>query len=269
LEIADLPRSTFYYEVKHFSGKAEKDKELLGLIEKIFRDNRGKYGCPRITQELQNRGFAVNKKRVERIMRENSISAYPRKRRYHSYKGQVGKLAPNILDRDFSTSQPYEKLGTDITQFITQYGKLYLSPIIDFHTREILAYDLSERPSFNQIKRMLDCLIREHGEYLNGAILHSDQGWQYQMLYYQKFLREHGITQSMSRKGNCLDNSPTENFFGRMKTEMYYDKEFSFKSLNHLKKAIHEYILYYNNDRIVSRLKTSPAAYRHSFHDTG
>ena len=264
-----MPRSTFYYEVKHFSYKAEKDKELLHLIEEIFRDNKGKYGCPRITQELQNRGFAVNKKRVERIMRENGISAYPKKRQYHSYKGQVGKLAPNILDRDFSTSRPYEKLGTDITQFITQYGKLYLSPIIDFHTREILAYDLSERPSFNQIKRMLDRLVCEHGEHLNGAILHSDQGWQYQMLYYQKFLREHGMTQSMSRKGNCLDNSPTENFFGRMKAEMYYDKEFSFKSLNHLKKVIHEYILYYNNVRIVSRLKTSPVVCRQSFYDTG
>ena len=137
-----------------------------------------------------------------------------------------------------------------------------------FHTREILAYDLSERPSFIQIKRMLDRLVCAHGEHLNGAILHSDQGWQYQMLYYQKFLLEHGMTQSMSRKGNCLDNSPTENFFGRMKTEMYYDKEFSFKSLNHLKKGIHEYILYYNNDRIVSRLKTSPAACRHSFNES-
>lgn len=269
LKIADLPRSTFYYQLKHFNDQEEKDRELLNLIREIFRENHCKYGSPRITQELRNRGYPVNRKRIERIMRENRISAMPRRRKYRSYRGEVGRIAPNILNQDFSTEKPYEKLGTDVTVFITQYGKLYLSPVIDFHTREVLAYDLSEHPTFSQIRRMLDRLVSQHGDQLQGTILHSDQGWQYQMRYYRKFLKEHGIIQSMSRKGNCLDNSPTENFFGRLKTEIYYDREYSFRSLTDLKKTINRYINYYNQERIVSRLGTSPTKYRHIFDKTG
>lgn len=269
LKIADLPRSTFYYQLKHFHDQKEKDHELLDMIEDIFRKNHCKYGSPRITQELKNNGYRVNKKRVERIMRENRISAMPKKHRYRSYRGEVGRIAPNVLNRDFSTERPYEKLGTDVTVFITQHGKLYLSPIIDFHTREILSYDLSEHPTFSQIRRMLDDLVNRHGSRLGGAILHSDQGWQYQMRYYRKFLKEHGMIQSMSRKGNCLDNSPTENFFGRLKTEIYYDKEYSFRSLSDLKRTIKRYIDYYNQERIVLKLGTSPARYRQKLDNTG
>lgn len=262
LKIARISRSTFYYEWDHLNYKKEKDESLLSEIEQIFNSNHKKYGSPRITQELKNRGYTVNRKRVERIMRENRITAFPRKRQYHSYKGTVGKTAPNILDRNFTTTGPYQKLGTDVTLFITQYGKLYLSPTIDFHTREILAYDLSEHPNFNQIKRMLNGLTNNHGDRLKGAILHSDQGWQYQMKYYHKYLEDNGMIQSMSRKGNCLDNSPTENFFGRLKTEIYYDNEYRFKSLQHLKRVIEKYIKYYNEERIVSKIKTSPVRYR-------
>ena len=262
LEIAGLARSTFNYVKKHIGDKERRDAAILKEIENIFQSNNGKYGYPRITIELQNRGYNINKKRVARIMRENNIRAARKKRRYNSYKGTVGKIAPNILNRDFSTTEPYQKLGTDVTVFITPHGKLYLSPIIDFHTREILAYDLSEHPNMQQIRRMLDRLIKKHGDYLDGAIMHSDQGWQYQMLYYRKFLKEHNITQSMSRKGNCLDNSPTENFFGRLKTDMYYDKEYSFKSLEELRHNIKNYIRYYNEERIVTRLRTNPQDYR-------
>ena len=115
---------------------------------------------------------------------------------------------------------------------------------------------------------MLEKLIRDHGEHLEGAIMHSDQGWQYQMLYYRKFLQDHNIIQSMSRKGNCLDNSPTENFFGRLKTDMYYDKEYSFKSLSELKRNIRRYIRYYNEERIVTRLRTNPHQCRNSYYES-
>lgn len=266
LEIAGLARSTFYYQVRHFDDRKEKDAELLEKIKEIYLKNHGKYGSPRITQELKNRGYNINKKRIARIMQENGIKAFVRKRKYHSYRGDVGKIAPNVLKQDFKTERPYEKMGTDVTMFITQYGKLYLSSVIDFHTREILAYDISENPTFSQIRRMLKQLLLQHGDNIKGATLHSDQGWQYQMQYYHKFLKEHGMMQSMSRKGNCLDNSPTENFFGRLKTEIYYDKEYSFKSLEELKNTIHEYIKYYNNQRIVGRLKMSPVEYRKSYY---
>lgn len=262
LEIAKMSRTTFYYEQKHMHDKEKKDAALLKEIEEIFYSNNKQYGSPRITIELQRRGYNVNKKRVARIMKENGIYAAKKKRRYNSYKGTVGKIAPNILNRDFGTTRPYEKLGTDITVFITPHGKLYLSPVIDFHTREILAYDVSEHPNMMQIRRMLWKLTNQHGESLKGAILHSDQGWQYQMVYYRKYLKEHEIIQSMSRKGNCLDNSPTENFFGRLKAEMYYDKEYSFRSLKELKANISDYIRYYNQERIVTRLKTNPQNFR-------
>lgn len=267
LDIAKLPKSTYFYALSHMNYKDEKDKDIADRIEKIFNENKQKYGYIRITQELKNMGYTINKKKVARIMKERHLSGINKTRQYRSYKGQVGKIVPNILDRDFVTTKPYQKLGTDITQFITQYGKLYLSPIVDFHTREILAYDISITPNFEQIRRMMKMLKKNHGDKIKGAILHSDQGYQYQIQGYRKILKDFGIIQSMSRKGNCLDNSPTENFFGRLKTEIYYDKEYTFKSLDELRKNIEQYIEYYNNQRIVIKIGMSPIAYRRQFEE--
>jgi len=204
------------------------------------------------------------------------LTASPRKRAYRSYRGQIGKICRNALlvkkfkndsnvyfyERNFGATKPYQVLGTDVTQFQIGSGKLYLSPIIDFYTREILGYDLSNSPNYAQIRRMIAMMIKNHGESFRGSILHSDQGYQYQMIAYQKLLKSHGIIQSMSRKGNCLDNSPTENFFGRLKTEIFYDQEFEYKSLDELRKAIEDYIKYYNEDRIVVRFGDSPTNVR-------
>ncbi|MFA5762964.1 MAG: IS3 family transposase, partial [Bacilli bacterium] len=163
---------------------------------------------------------------------------------------------------NFEATRPYEILGTDVTQFQISVGKLYLSPIIDFYTREILGYDISDSPNYAQIRRMVSMMINNHGESFKDSILHSDQGYQYQMKAYQKLLKNHGLIQSMSRKGNCLDNSPTENFFGRLKTEIFYDQEYEYKSLNELKRAIESYIKYYNEERIVVRFGDSPSNVR-------
>ena len=195
-------------------------------------------------------------------MKVMGLHAMPKRRMYKSYRGTVCKIADNLLNQTFTTSRPYEKLGTDITQFRTPFGKLYLSPIIDFHTREVLAYDLSTNPDMKQITRMLDQLMQQHGNNLQQTILHSDQGYQYQVKLYEKYLKDHGIIQSMSRKGNTLDNAPTENFFGRLKEEVYYPREYSFTSLDEVKQTIHQYIRYYNEERIVNRLKTNPTDYR-------
>lgn len=247
--------------------KDKKDKFYEDLILEIYQNNYQKYGIPRITVSLNrtllNLGLPkVNHKKVERLMIKLGLKARPKQRKYVSYKGTVGRIAPNILNRDFDTDRPYQKIGTDITVFIMPFGKLYLSPIIDFHTREVLAYNLSESPDFRQIRRMFDDLVEKHGDNISGAILHSDQGWQYQMEKYRVRLKELELTQSMSRKGNCLDNSPTENFFGRMKEEMFYGKEHVYKNMNQLKQAINEYIEYYNYVRIVNKLGMSPIEYR-------
>lgn len=260
--------------------KANKDLPIKNLILDIFTTNYCKYGVPRITLELRNRGININKKRVERLMRELKIKARPHTKRYNSYKGEIGKICKNQLlkeeekdkriryRRTFETTKPFEKLGTDITVFITKFGKLYLSPVIDFHTREILSYNISENPNYAQVRTMLNDMFKKYGHKLDGAILHSDQGYQYQMKAYQETLKKHKIVQSMSRKGNCLDNSPTENFFGRLKEEIFYGKEDSITSLEDLKTKIETYIKYYNDSRIVGRIKTSPTKYRQQLMST-
>jgi len=195
-------------------------------------------------------------------MHKYHLSAAPKRRKYSSYKGEVGTLVKNIVGRKFDVGQPFKVLGTDVTQFNVGEEKLYLSPIIDFHTREILAYDLSIHPNMHQIRRMMNSLINKFGSFLNGCILTSDQGWQYQQKWYQDFLKKHGIIQSMSRKGNCLDNSPTENFFGRLKEEVFFGQEWRYETIDELKSAIDKWILYYNHTRIVVRIKESPINYR-------
>ena len=267
LRIAGISKQIYHYERKHLNDKDNKDKIYEEIILDIYNSNYQKYGIPRITVELNKRLKEqhlpkVNHKKVERLMIKLGIKARPKKRKYISYKGTVGRIAPNLLNRDFSTDGPYQKIGTDVTVFIMPFGRLYLSPIIDFHTREVLAYDLSENPDFRQINHMFEDLKNKHGDYIAGATMHSDQGWQYQMEKYRLKLKELDINQSMSRKGNCLDNSPTENFFGRMKEEMFYGKEHLYKTMTSLKESIVEYIEYYNYIRIVNRLGMSPIEYR-------
>ena len=265
LKILKLNKSTYYYAEKHFDEQIAKESDLEHEVLEIFEENYRHYGWPRITLELKKRGYVVNHKKVQKIMTKLGLKATPKRRKYSSYYGDVGRIAPNILARNFGTTGPYQKLGTDITQFITPYGKLYLSPIIDFHTREVLAYDISTHPDMHQIKRMFKMLVEKHGDKLLGAFIHSDQGYQYQHPLYQKLVRDCGMIQSMSRKGNCLDNSPTENFFGRLKTEMYYPCEYDFDSLDEVKQEIIKYIEYHNNQRLVWKNKECPTKYRESF----
>ena len=192
-------------------------------------------------------------------MKYLNIQGKQRKSRYKSYKGEVGKIAPNILNRDFVAKAPFQKLTTDVTEFAVCDEKVYLSPILDIYNNEIISYSISTSPNFNQTREMLNGLIHKLPANVQ-TILHSDQGWQYQMKEYQRILKENNITQSMSRKGNCLDNSVMENFFGRLKTEMFYGERF--ESVNTFIDKLREYIYYYNNERIILKLKMSPVKYR-------
>lgn len=195
-------------------------------------------------------------------MKELGLQSFVRVRRYRSYKGNYGKVAPNILKRDFKADKPNSKWVTDVTQFNVLDTKIYLSPIVDLFNGEVISYNISESPNFHQIEDMLDKAFIRISDNTN-LILHSDQGWQYQMQGYHKMLEEKGIQQSMSRKGNCLDNSPMENFFGKMKNEMFYGYEYTFETLDDLKIAMEEYIEYYNTQRITVKLKgLTPVQYR-------
>ena len=231
--------------------------ELISEIQEIFNDNKGRYGVRRVHRELLNRGYHVNHKRVQRLMHENRLLGKRPKEKYHSYKGEVGKIADNIINRDFSTTAPLQKWTTDVSQFSFSWGKCYFSPILDMNTNEIISYDLSLSPNMEQIKRMLSKALKKFPS-VTGLIFHSDQGWQYQHAFFRNTLKEHGIIQSMSRKGNCYDNCIMETFFGRLKNEMFYGYEKDYDSFDKFAKAVDEYIDYYNNQRIQAKTKWMP-----------
>lgn len=262
LKLAELSRSTFYYYLNLLQ-KEDKYAGLKEQIKSIFYEHKGRYGYRRITLELRNRGLKVNHKTVQRLMNILGLKSIQRpKRRYSSYKGTIGKVADNLLKRDFKANSPNQKWVTDITEFKVNNEKLYLSPIVDLFNGEIVSYNMSRHPVFQQVIDMIEKALISVGD-VKGLILHSDQGWQYQMKQYQSILESNGIKQSMSRKGNCLDNSCAENFFGILKSELFYPKEKEYKNVKELEKDIIEYIEYYNNRRIKSKLKgMSPVQYR-------
>ena len=244
--------------------KPDKDQGLKAEIQSIFTEHKGNYGYRRIHLELRNRGFLVNHKRVQRLMNVLNLQARIRqKRKYSSHKGDIGKKADNLIQRQFEASKPMEKCYTDVTEFAIPAStqKLYLSPVLDGFNSEIVAYNLSTSPNLEQVKSMLDQAFSE--DHYTNTILHSDQGWQYQHQYYHHFLEDKGIQPSMSRKGNSPDNGMMESFFGILKSEMFYGYEKTFHSLEQLEQAIVDYIDYYNNKRIKVKLKgLSPVQYR-------
>ena len=263
LKAIKLARSTYYYHLKQLD-KPDKDQELKAEVQLIFIEHKGNYGYRRIHLELRNRGYLVNQKRVQRLMKVLNLQAKMRqKRKYSSRKGDVGKKADNLIQRQFEGSKTMEKCYTDVTEFAIPASsqKLYLSPVLDGFNSEIIAYNLSTSPNLEQVKTMLEQAFTEK-RYEN-TILHSDQGWQYQHDSYHQFLEGKGIQASMSRKGNSPDNGMMESFFGILKSEMFYGYEKSFQSLKQLEQAIVDYIDYYNNKRIKVKLKgLSPVQYR-------
>ena len=263
LEEARLPRSTYYYQLKQLY-QPDKDKELKDEIQVIFTENKGNYGYRRIHLELRNRGYAVNHKKVQRLMKVLGLTVrIRRKRKYSSYQGEIGKKADNLIQHQFEAAKPMEKCYTDVTEFAIPASnqKLYLSPVLDGFNSEIIAYNLSTSPNLDQVEAMLNQAFSE--DHYTNTILHSDQGWQYQHQYYHHFLEGKGIQPSMSRKGNSPDNGMMESFFGILKSEMFYGYEKTFHSLEQLEQAIVDYIDYYNNKRIKIKLKgLSPVQYR-------
>lgn len=254
--IAGLSTSTYYRLYKPY---ADKYSELKSAIRMVFAENKGRYGYRRITVQLRKEGWTVNHKTIQKLMKTLCLKAKVRKVKYNSYKGEVGKVAENLLNRNFHAAAPNEKWVTDVTQFNVCGKKIYLSPIMDLYNNEIVSYAISENPSFWQTQEMLEKAIRTRPAAM--PILHSDQGWQYQMRQYQELLAMQGIHQSMSRKATCLDNAPMESFFGRLKQEMFYGKRFT--SVEHFISELNVYLDYYNNRRIsIKRKGLSPVQYR-------
>ncbi|RXZ00934.1 IS3 family transposase [Fictibacillus sp. S7] len=259
VEVAGIPRSTYYYWMKQ-KNRADKYHEVKAVIQQIFNEHQGRYGYRRIRWELQNQGYSLNHKTVRRLMNKMKIKSLVKVKKYRSYRGNVGKIAPNVIARKFQAVKPNEKWVTDVTEIQLHGEKLYLSPVLDLYNGEIVAYQMEHRPVYSLVSKMLDKAFKQLKEN-DAPILHSDQGWHYQMKPYQHALKEKNITQSMSRKGNCLDNAAMESFFGLLKSELLYLKEF--ESMEHFKKELEQYIDYYNKNRIKAKLKgMSPVQYR-------
>lgn len=265
LNCIHMARSSFYYYSKR-SRITDKYCDIKILIHNLYHKHKGRLGYRRLTLLLrQQQGIIINHKTVLRLMRILGLKSLIRVKKYKSYKGQQGAIAPNLLNRNFKAEKPNQKWATDVTEFNVSGKKLYLSPIIDLYNQEIISYELSDRPCFKSVIAMLDKALKKVNN-PTSLLLHSDQGWQYQMKQYQLLLQQKGIVQSMSRKGNCLDNAVIENFFGILKSELFYLKKYD--SILQLKQEINEYIKYYNNDRIKLNLNgMSPIQYRAHFLD--
>ena len=253
----DLKRSTYYYHLSH----PENDRyaDVRPLVREAFSRTANGMGYRQIALVLRNeQGLCISGKTVLKLMREEGFLCTIRRKRYNSYRGEEGKVAGNVLDRDFRTDGPMEKLVTDITEFAQPWGRAYLSPVMDLYNNEIVAWAIAERATMAQIDEMMARLEPRLGR---SALLHSDQGWQYQMKTFQLKLSELGIVQSMSRKATCLDNACMEGFFGHMKDEFF--RGVRFESFEAFKTALDAYIVYWNTRRYQPALKgMAPVQYR-------
>ena len=259
LKLAGIPRSTYYYILKRLDCP-DRHMSLRGSIRDICVKHSGRYGYRRVTMALRRQGIVVNHKLVMRLMKEEGLTSLVRMKRYRSYKGEVGRVAPDLLQRNFRAAKPQQKWVTDVTEFSLYGQKLYLSPILDLFNGEIVSFTLSDRPTLQPVLDMLKQAFKALPQDAN-LIFHSDQGWQYQHKEFQRILRLKGAQQSMSRKGNCLDNSMMERFFAVLKSELLYLQKFD--SMEHFRTELVRYIHYYNHDRMKLKLKgMSPVEYR-------
>lgn len=259
LHAAQLPRSTFYYQAKAL-GMPDRHDDLKAKIQAVYEKHGGLYGYRRVTAALRRDGRQVNHKTVQRLMRKMGMKSRVRVKKFRSYRGELGKAAPNLLNREFTAAQANQKWVTDVTEFSVAGKKLYLSPIMDLYNGEIVAYETSPRPDFSLVMNMLKKAAKKCRGMV-GPLLHSDQGWHYRMTPYRAALARYGMKQSMSRKGNCFDNAAMESFFATLKSEYFHLTDF--KDVEQLNAGLKRYIDYYNRHRIKLKLgDMSPVEYR-------
>ena len=263
LAAAGLAKSSYRYALAH--PKAPTRPELRGAVAEVFSRTPNGCGHRQVAMCLRaERGVAVSDKTVLKVMREMGLRCRIRREtdhhRYSSYRGEVGETFENVLGRDFSADGPWQKMGTDVTEFRQPWGKAYLAPVYDFGTREVVAWSVSRSPNLAQQREMLGMLEERMpgGEH---PVLASDQGWQYQHPLYVGRLKAAGITQSMSRKGNCLDNACTEGLFGHLKDE--FSRGRTWADYESFKADLEAYIVHWNTRRRQAALGgLTPAEFR-------
>ena len=255
LECSGLARSTYYYALAHPVKPTR--PELHRAVAEIFSRTTNGCGHRQIAMCLRAElGARIADKTVLKIMREMGICCRIRREtdyhRYSSYKGVVGKTFENVIGRDFSADGPWKKMGTDVTEFKQAWGKAYFAPVYDFGSKEIVAWSVSRGPNMVQQKALLDQLLAKIPKGVT-PILHSDMGWQYQHSAWCKRLKDAGVIQSMSRKGNCIDNGATEQVFGHLKDEFFRGK--TWPNFESFKADLDAYVMYWNTQRRQVKLK--------------
>jgi putative transposase len=264
LGIAGLARSTFFYHQARLR-RSDPQAELKSAVKTAFDQAKHRYGHRRVHAVLARQGWRVAKKTVLKLMRQLGLHCpVRRRRRYVSYRGEVGKTAPNVLDRKFDAEAPNQKWVTDVTEFRLGDRKLYLSPVMDLFDHQIIAYTIGNSPNLALTNNSLRDALATLGPGPSpgqALLVHSDQGFQYQHRSWQRLLAGAGATQSMSRKANCHDNAVIENWFGHLKEELFHHTTYA--DTRAFVAALHDYITWYNNHRISTNLKgLSPVQYR-------
>ena len=264
LEKLNFSRSSYYYQRKK-QKQPDKYSSLQKTITSVFQANNSCYGYRRIHEALRKQGTIISEKIIRRIMRENGLYAVqPRTRKYNSYLGEISPAVNNVIDRDFHAEKPNKKWLTDITEFAIPEGKVYLSPIIDCFDGMVISWSIGTSPNATLVNSMLDKAIAQlpPNEY---PVIHSDRGCHYRWPEWICKTKQAGLTRSMSRKGCSPDNSACEGFFGRLKNEMFYGRQWIGVSIAEFIEHLHRYIIWYNEDRIKMSLGAmSPVQYRSS-----
>jgi putative transposase len=261
-QVLGVSESGFYaWRKRPVCRRRREDAQLTGEIRQVFVTHRGRYGSPRIHTELKDQGRCLSRKRVARLMREADLSARRKRRRVLTTKRDATHpVAPNVLNREFTATEPNMKWVTDITYIPTTAGWLYLAVILDLYSRAVVGWSMSACCDEAWAENALKMAVSRRRPKA-GLLHHSDRGCQYTSRAYRKRLEQVGAVVSMSRKGNCWDNAAMESFFGSLKEECISNQVYS--SYEQAKQALFEYLeIYYNRQRRHSTLGyVSPLVY--------
>ena len=254
-EISKISKSSYYKWLSVAEERAIKEQEenkIIEAIKSLYEKHKGRLGIVRMTNALKiEKGIYCNHKKVYRLMTNNGyLSVVKRKKKFT----KPGKPHPkhNVLNRNFGTSCPYDKMATDVTE-ISMFGiKVYISPVKDLHTDMIESVEIGKSATLVTVIKMLEKI--KDKAIPEGTIFHSDQGSLYNSLKFQKILEENNFIQSMSRKGTPIDNAPMESFFSTLKSEVIYNPLVKIENYEDLIRELKEYFDYYNNERIQKKL---------------
>ena len=261
----DLARSSYFY---HFARLKSPDKyaDARVAITDVFQSNHRCYGYRRLRAALGRRQLHISEKVVQRLMKQEClVVAATKRRRYGSYLGEISPAPDNLINRDFQAAAPNEKWLTDITEFQIPAGKVYLSPMIDCFDGLVISWTIGTRPDADLVNTMLDAAIERVASSPDRPVVHSDRGGHYRWPGWLSRMHNAKLIRSMSRKGCSPDNAACEGFFGRLKTELFYPRNWQATTIEQFIEVVDSYIRWYNEKRIkISLGSLSPLEYRES-----